>query len=180
MRGLPRVASNGLSIAPYRRRQLCSLKLPALLIAAALACPKFAEAQTTIKIGVLTDMSGLYADFSGQGSVESAKMAAEDFMAPWACIRPRRPSGCFTKGAAQGRRLRCLGEPLPRADYRCARDPRNRPRGPQDPSRRYRGGDGTTLHRRRASRRGHDRGPPSDRRAMRAFQTIAQKFIPPA
>jgi hypothetical protein len=60
---------------------MCLLKLPALLIAAALACPKFAEAQTTIKIGVLTDMSGLYADFSGQGSVESAKMAAEDFMA---------------------------------------------------------------------------------------------------
>jgi hypothetical protein len=80
------------------------------------------------------------------------------------------------------------GEPLPRADYRCARGPRKRPRGPQDPvlvlrshgARRYRGGDGTTPHRRRASQRGYDRGPSSDRRAMRAVQTIAQKFIPPA
>jgi hypothetical protein len=79
-------------------------------------------------------------------------------------------------------------EPLPRSDCRCARGRRKRPRGPLDPvlvlrshgSRRYRGRDGTTLHRRRASQRGHDRGPPSDRRAMRAFQTIAQKFIPPA
>ena len=37
-----------------------------------------------------------------------------------------------------------------------------------------------TGHRRRALQRGHDRGPSSDRRAMRAFQTITQKFIPPA
>ncbi len=31
-----------------------------------------------VKIGVLTDMSGLYADIGGKGSVEAAKMAAED------------------------------------------------------------------------------------------------------
>jgi branched-chain amino acid transport system substrate-binding protein len=28
-----------------------------------------------IKIGVLTDLSGLYADLGGQGSIEAAKMA---------------------------------------------------------------------------------------------------------
>jgi branched-chain amino acid transport system substrate-binding protein len=31
-----------------------------------------------VKIGVLTDMSSLYSDINGKGSVESAKMAAED------------------------------------------------------------------------------------------------------
>ena len=41
-----------------------------------------AEAQYAdggIKIGVLTDMSGLYADFTGQGSVWAARKAVEDF-----------------------------------------------------------------------------------------------------
>src|SRR5207342_3285052 len=33
----------------------------------------------TIKIGVLNDMSGLYSDLSGQGSVAAARMAVEDF-----------------------------------------------------------------------------------------------------
>ena len=32
-----------------------------------------------IKLGVLTDMSSLYADLSGQGSVIAARMAVEDF-----------------------------------------------------------------------------------------------------
>jgi branched-chain amino acid transport system substrate-binding protein len=38
-----------------------------------------AQAQTTVKIGVLSDMSGLYADIGGPGSVEAAKIAVEDF-----------------------------------------------------------------------------------------------------
>ncbi|HEX6101872.1 MAG TPA: ABC transporter substrate-binding protein [Alphaproteobacteria bacterium] len=33
----------------------------------------------TVKIGVMNDMSGLYADLSGQGSVIAAQMALEDF-----------------------------------------------------------------------------------------------------
>ncbi len=40
-----------------------------------------ASAQTTVKIGVLTDMSSLYADLAGAGSVLAARMAANDFMA---------------------------------------------------------------------------------------------------
>jgi branched-chain amino acid transport system substrate-binding protein len=36
-------------------------------------------AESTVKIGVLTDMSGAYADLAGQGSVEATKMAVEDF-----------------------------------------------------------------------------------------------------
>lgn len=35
----------------------------------------------TVKLGVLNDMSGVYADLSGQGSVVAAQMAADDFMA---------------------------------------------------------------------------------------------------
>ncbi|HWV54276.1 ABC transporter substrate-binding protein [Pseudorhodoplanes sp.] len=40
-----------------------------------------ASAQTNVKIGVLTDMSSLYADLAGPGSVLAARMAANDFMA---------------------------------------------------------------------------------------------------
>ena len=38
-------------------------------------------AQTSVKLGVLNDMSGLYADISGPGSLVAAKMAVEDFKA---------------------------------------------------------------------------------------------------
>src|SRR5689334_23978486 len=37
-----------------------------------------AQSGGPVKIGVLNDMSSLYADIGGKGSVESAKMAAED------------------------------------------------------------------------------------------------------
>src|SRR5580658_1110260 len=47
---------------------------------AALACfAGTAQAQLNVKIGVLTDMSSLYADDNGAGSVASAKMAVKDF-----------------------------------------------------------------------------------------------------
>ena len=51
-----------------------------LLLSAALifvAGPALAE--TAVKIGVLNDRSGIYADLSGEGSVIAAKMAVEDF-----------------------------------------------------------------------------------------------------
>lgn len=54
-------------------------KLTRMACSAALL-PAVAMAQisdNTIKIGVLTDMSGVFADFSGNGSVEAAKMAVE-------------------------------------------------------------------------------------------------------
>jgi branched-chain amino acid transport system substrate-binding protein len=51
----------------------------ALALAVALGIPSTAQAQTTVKIGVLTDMSSLYADLSGQGSAIAARMAVEDF-----------------------------------------------------------------------------------------------------
>ncbi|HWL69399.1 MAG TPA: ABC transporter substrate-binding protein [Geminicoccus sp.] len=40
-----------------------------------------ALAETSVKIGVLNDRSGVYADLSGEGSVVAARMAVEDFQA---------------------------------------------------------------------------------------------------
>src|SRR5215207_8001189 len=49
---------------------------------AALFCPVAAHAQASdnaVKIGILNDQSGVYADFGGKWSVETARMAVEDF-----------------------------------------------------------------------------------------------------
>lgn len=40
-----------------------------------------AWAQTPVKLGVMADMSGLYSDIGGQGTVEAVQMAVEDFTA---------------------------------------------------------------------------------------------------
>src|SRR5271170_7820184 len=56
-------------------------KISALLLSTALvfAAAGNASAQDkTAKIGVLTDLSGLYADLGGQGSIVAAQMAVED------------------------------------------------------------------------------------------------------
>jgi branched-chain amino acid transport system substrate-binding protein len=56
------------------------MRLTAILtIAAAAMFGTAAHAQVNVKIGVLNDMSSLYADISGPGSVTAAKMAVEDF-----------------------------------------------------------------------------------------------------
>ncbi len=61
-----------------KRRDLAGALLAVLLLAPAFA---WAELPATIKIGVLNDMSGPYADLSGKGSVLAAQMAAADFAA---------------------------------------------------------------------------------------------------
>ena len=56
------------------------MRLTAILtFAAAAVFGTPAHAQVNVKIGVLNDMSSLYADISGPGSVTAAKMAVEDF-----------------------------------------------------------------------------------------------------
>jgi branched-chain amino acid transport system substrate-binding protein len=40
-----------------------------------------AQAQTSVKIGVLSDMSSLYSDIGGPGSIAAAKLAIADFLA---------------------------------------------------------------------------------------------------
>ncbi len=48
-------------------------------MAAVLACGSAQAQQVNVKIGVLSDMSSLYADIGGPGSVAAAKMAIADF-----------------------------------------------------------------------------------------------------
>lgn len=55
--------------------------LAGTLAVALAASATTAQAQLSVKLGVLNDMSGLYADISGPGSVVAAKMAVEDFKA---------------------------------------------------------------------------------------------------
>lgn len=57
---------------------LSSLLLASMLVGRAPAqTPNISN--NIIRLGVLTDMSGVYADISGPGAVEAAKMAVEDF-----------------------------------------------------------------------------------------------------
>src|SRR3546814_9146884 len=61
-----------------RKQKMQKGKLLLASIAAMLvATPAFA--QTAVKIGVLNDRSGIYADRAGEGSVIAARMAVEDF-----------------------------------------------------------------------------------------------------
>src|SRR3984885_14313129 len=52
-----------------------------ILIAAVVAssCANAQNSDGTVKIGVLTDMSGIFSDIGGPGSVIAAKLAVEDF-----------------------------------------------------------------------------------------------------
>ncbi len=53
--------------------------LSGCIAAAALAASGAAHAQIPVKIGVLSDMSSLYSDIGGPGSVVAAQMAVDDF-----------------------------------------------------------------------------------------------------
>src|SRR3954468_22980153 len=65
----------------------------AAALAAALTGGTAYAQQLTAKIGVLTDMSSLYADATGQGSVIAAKMAAADFMKDHPNVKVEMVSG---------------------------------------------------------------------------------------
>jgi len=57
------------------------LDFPAVgaVVSAALACTSAQAQQVTVKIGILNDMSSVYADAGGPGSLLAAKMAIADF-----------------------------------------------------------------------------------------------------
>ena len=56
------------------------MRIKALIVLAGMVMTTgIAQADTSVKIGVLNDQSGAYADLSGMGSVVAAQMAAEDF-----------------------------------------------------------------------------------------------------
>lgn len=60
----------------------CKLRKISLAVTLLIAGVTSASAQVSndvVKIGILTDLSGLYSDLSGQGSIVAAKMAVEDF-----------------------------------------------------------------------------------------------------
>jgi branched-chain amino acid transport system substrate-binding protein len=61
-----------------RKAGVVSSAVAALGLAAVLAAPAGA-ADGVVRIGVLNDMSSVYADFQGRGSVIAAQMAAEDY-----------------------------------------------------------------------------------------------------
>ena len=71
------------------KRKLLCISIAALLLPA--AGNVFAQAKPAalklsddmVKIGVLTDMSGVYSDLGGQGSVTAAQMAIEDYKAQY-------------------------------------------------------------------------------------------------
>ena len=58
-------------------------KYAAMILMGAIGMSTCALAQKisddAVRIGVLTDMSGLYSDIGGQGSVTAAQMAIDDF-----------------------------------------------------------------------------------------------------
>ena len=58
-------------------KSLLSLAIAGTVSHAAWAQSKISD--DIVKVGVLTDMSGAYADFTGQGAVIAARMAIEDF-----------------------------------------------------------------------------------------------------
>lgn len=58
-------------------KTLLSLAIAGVVANAAWAQSKISD--DIVKIGVLTDMSGTYSDFTGQGAVIAARMAIEDF-----------------------------------------------------------------------------------------------------
>src|SRR6202008_3206604 len=65
---------------PTRETPMKVLRNLAFLAAALMSSAAHAQiTDNVIKIGVMNDMSGLYADLSGQGSVLAARMAVEDF-----------------------------------------------------------------------------------------------------
>lgn len=58
------------------------MRIPHILLATAMAAvlaSSPARAQTAVKIGVLSDIAGPYADLAGPGSVEAARIAIEEF-----------------------------------------------------------------------------------------------------
>ncbi len=55
------------------------ISLTALAVALGCGAAQAQYSDGTIKIGVMNDMSGLYADLTGPGSVVAARMAVEDF-----------------------------------------------------------------------------------------------------
>src|SRR6266849_2990096 len=62
-----------------KTEECCMKRLIGVAALAALLAGGAAHAQVTVKVGVLSDMSSLYSDIGGAGSVAAAKLAVADF-----------------------------------------------------------------------------------------------------
>jgi branched-chain amino acid transport system substrate-binding protein len=77
VRGL---SPSGLKILADREAIMRIISLAACLCATfVLQSPASAQAPIAIRIGILNDQAGPYADFGGKTSVTAAQMAVEDF-----------------------------------------------------------------------------------------------------
>jgi branched-chain amino acid transport system substrate-binding protein len=79
---VPTTAFAGKKRSQLSARGVAGRYLAAGLVASLFAVPAAAQQAISgdvVKIGVLTDMSGAYSDFTGSGAVIAAKMAVEDF-----------------------------------------------------------------------------------------------------
>ena len=63
------------------RYRIVALLMSALLAAARVGAPSDARAEISgvVKLGVLTDETGVFSSLSGEGSIEATRMAVEDF-----------------------------------------------------------------------------------------------------
>src|SRR4029453_3521242 len=72
---------NRITIIDRREVAMKSIFGLAMVVSVAAAATQLRAADKTIRIGVLTDMSGVYAAPTGPGSVFAARQAAADFIA---------------------------------------------------------------------------------------------------
>ncbi len=79
--------------------------LALIVLAMAYAISSASAQQLSVKVGVLTDMSSLYADATGPGSVTAARMAAADFMKSHPTVRVEVVSGDHQNKADVGSQI---------------------------------------------------------------------------
>jgi branched-chain amino acid transport system substrate-binding protein len=72
-------ANAKLKAQPAREDRMFKHAIAAAALSAMLWLPAQAEMNGATRIGVLNDMSSVYSDFQGPGSVVAAQMAAEEF-----------------------------------------------------------------------------------------------------
>lgn len=69
------------------------MRVLAALLAMGIATAQAQISDNVVRVGVLNDISGVFQDYNGPGSITAARMAAEDFMARHPAIRVEIVSG---------------------------------------------------------------------------------------
>ena len=70
----------------------CLAGLASAVFAASTGCALAEISDGVVRIGVLNDTSGVFQDYNGPGSIEAARMAAEDFAGGG-----KRKAGCLAR-----------------------------------------------------------------------------------